>query len=118
MNIIAKTGAVAAMLALTGCMNGEGVEIGQHKGSALYQTSCQVEQSTIGTRNFLNGETFHEYGTCITEAENRCGEANFDIVEVTSSEPYTVRSQYPAAGVIHTLLQTFKDHSMTFVCKA
>lgn len=116
--LISKAAPLGAILTLTACMNGEGVEIGQYQGNVLYQTSCQVEQSTIGTRNFVNGKTFHEYGTCLVEAENRCGEANYDIVEVTTSEPYTARSQYPVAGIMHTLLYTYKDHDMTFVCKA
>ncbi len=118
MNMIVKTGAVAALVALTGCMTGEGVEVGQHQGRVLYQAECQVEQSTIGTRNILNGETFHEYGTCVTEAENRSGEGNYDIIEAASSQPYSVRSQYPVGGMIQTLVQTYKTHTAAFACKA
>ncbi|OUD08629.1 hypothetical protein BVC71_11870 [Marivivens niveibacter] len=117
-NIISKLTPIAGILTLSACMVGEGVEIGQYQGSALYQSSCQVEQSTIGTRNVLNGELFHEYGNCIAEAENRCGAEQYEIVRVTSTEPYTVRHQYPVAGMVQSVMYTYKDHEMTFICTA
>lgn len=117
-NVITKLISVFGVFALSACMIGEGVEVGQYQGRVLYQSICEVEQSTIGTRNMLNGEIFHEYGNCITEAENRCGDANYEIIDVISSEPRTVRIQYPVAGMVQTIFQTYKDHTMSFVCTA
>ena len=112
---------MTAFVSLAGCISslyGDGEAIGSVAGKPLYQASCTVDLSTAGQKGLFGSGTIPVYGTCETQASNRCGEGGYSIQSANRSNRRINTARIQNGPYVQTRRYPAEDVTLTFICKA
>jgi hypothetical protein len=111
---------LVACIALTGCFQPDpAVSIGTSGGKALYSSTCDVDQSTLGSKAVigpLRGQIITPVNSC-SQPRVTCPNG-YDVVDLEQGYPERRSSTYSTGYQLVTRTYYVRETTIQYTCKA